>query len=112
MAEAPYTDMTGKTDKCQIQVMLTDWDGPFRINTSEGRFVDVENDKGIIAFARFETDSATETYEEFVLELEYRDLTRIPKYVVISACASTLGDYFTGGVGSVLLVDEFEFIYR
>lgn len=112
MAEAPYTDMTGKTDKCQIQVMLTDWEGPFRINTSEGRFVDVENDKGIIAFARFETDSATETYEEFVLELEYRDLTRIPKYVVISACASNLGDYFTGGVGSVLLVDEFEFIYR
>lgn len=112
MAEAPYTDMTGQTDKCQIQVMLTDWDEPFRINTSEGRFVDVENDKGIIAFARFETDSATETYEEFVLELEYRDLTRTPKYVVISACASNLGDYFTGGVGSVLLVDDFEFIYR
>lgn len=112
MAEAPYTDMTGQTDKCQIQVMLTDWDEPFRINTSEGHFVDVENDKGIIAFARFETDSATETYEEFVLELEYRDLTRTPKYVVISACASNLGDYFTGGVGSVLLVDDFEFIYR
>lgn len=112
MAEAPYTDMTGQTDKCQIQVMLTDWDEPFRINTSEGRFVDVENDKGIIAFARFETDSATETYEEFVLELEYRDLTRTPKYVVISACASNLGDYFTGGVGSVLHVDDFEFIYR
>ena len=35
-----------------------------------------------------------------------------PKYVVISACASSLGDYFTGGVGSVLYVDEFEFIYR
>ena len=28
-----------------------------------------------------------------------------------SACASYLGDYFTGGVGSLLYVDEFEFVY-
>ena len=84
----------------------------FLISTSDGRFVDVEKDPGIIAFARFETDRTTEGYEEFTLELDYRDLTRTPKYVVISACASKLGDYFTGGVGSVLYVDEFEFIYR
>lgn len=112
MAEGPYKDMIGQTDVCQIQVMLTDWAEPFLISTSDGRFVDVEKDPGIIAFARFETDRTTEGYEEFTLELDYRDLTRTPKYVVISACASKLGDYFTGGVGSVLYVDEFEFIYR
>ena len=112
MAEGPYADKLGETDRCQIQVMLTDWSEPFRINTSEGRFVDVENDKGIIAFARMEADYATDGYQEFTLDLEYRDMTRTPKYVVISACASSLGDYFTGGVGSVMYVDEFEFIYR
>lgn len=112
MAEGPYSDKLGNADRCQIQVLLTDWAEPFRINTSEGRFVDVDNDPGIIAHARFETDMETEGYEEFILELEYRDLCRIPKYVVISACASSLGDYFTGGVGSVLYVDEFEFIYK
>ncbi len=112
MAEGPYADKIGETDRCQIQIMLTDWPEPFRINTSEGRFVDVENDKGIIAFARMEADYATDGYQEFTLDLEYRDMTRTPKYVVISACASSLGDYFTGGVGSVMYVDEFEFIYR
>lgn len=112
MAEGPYADMIGNADKCQIQVLLTDWNEPFRINTSEGRFVDVDNDPGIIAWARFETDRLTDGYEEFMLDLEYRDMSRIPTYVVISACASSLGDYFTGGVGSVLYVDEFEFIYK
>lgn len=112
MAEDPYKDMIGKTDCCQIQVLLTDWAEPFLISTSEGRFVDVENDPAIIAVARFETDKTTDGYEEFSLDLEYRDMTRTPKYVVISACASRLGDYFTGAVGSVLCVDEFEFVYR
>ena len=112
MAEGPYADMIGKTDMCQIQVFLTDWSEPFVINTSEGRFVDVEKDPGIIAHAKMETDKATDGYESFELKLEYRDLTRTPKYVVISACASRLGDYFTGAVGSVLYVDEFEFVYR
>lgn len=112
MAEGPYKDMIGQTDCCQIQVLLTDWAEPFRISTSDGHFVDVEKDPGIIAFARFETDKITDGYEEFNIELEYRDLNRTPKYVVISACASRLGDYFTGAVGSVLCVDEFEFVYR
>ena len=41
----------------------------------------------------------------------YRDNSRIPRYIVIAAASSRYGDYFTGGVGSVLLVDEFELIY-
>jgi ribosomal protein S4 len=74
-------------------------------------FVDVDKDEHIIAYAKLESDEATDGYEDFVLELDYRDLTRTPKYIVISACASYLGDYFTGGVGSLMFIDEFEFVY-
>ena len=106
-------DLLGRSDKCQIQVILTDWDSPFRINTTKGHFVDIENDDHIIAFGRIETDESTDgEYKEFTIDLEYRTKTRKPTYVVISACASYLGDYFTGGVGSTLYVDEFEFIYE
>ena len=42
---------------------------------------------------------------------EYRDRTRTPKYIVIVAAASKYGDYFTGGVGSTLYLDEFSFVY-
>lgn len=110
--KSPYEGMMGKMDKCQIQVLLTDWEKPFHINTTAGKFVDVAGDPAIIAHAVLESDEPTDGFVEFTLPLEYRDLERKPTYVVVSACASSLGDYFTGGVGSVLHVDEFEFLYE
>lgn len=105
-----YNDMSGKTDIGQIQIMLTDWDQPSRIDTSAGTFVDVENDGHIIAYASLDLGQ-TDGYQPFTLELEYRDRTRTPKYIVIVAAASKYGDYFTGGVDSTLYLDEFSFVY-
>ena len=66
----------------------------------------------IIARGTIESDADTGgEYVEFECPLVYNDNTRIPKYAVVIACASLYGDYFTGGVGSVLYVDEFEFVY-
>ena len=111
-AKEPYLDLIGKaTDKCQIQIFLTDWDAPFTVNTTAGEFVDFENDKHIIAYGKLESDETVTDYREFQIDLEYRDKTRTPKYIVISCCASYLGDYFTGGEGSKLVVDEFELVY-
>ena len=107
----PYEAMKGQTDICQIQVFITDWDAPFTVNTNTGTFVDAENDPGIIAYGKLETSGSSDEYQSFTIPLEYRDLERKPKYIVISACASRYGDYFTGGVGSVLYVDEFELVY-
>ena len=112
-AKAPHEDKIGQTDRCQITVFLTDWDAPFRINTTAGKFVDLDNDPGIIAYGRLETgEDSNGEYIEFTIPLDYRDKTRKPKYAVIACAASYLGDYFTGGVGSTLHVDEFEFIYE
>ena len=111
MAKAPYESMKGQTDICQIQILLTDWDKPFTINTNTGTFVDVDNDPGIIAHGVLETSETMSDYEEFRIDLDYRDMTRKPTYIVITACASRYGDYFTGGVGSTLYVDEFELVY-
>lgn len=110
VAKGPYADMEGQTDVGQIQFILTDWDAPFRIDTSAGTFVDVQNDGHIIAYASMNLGQ-TDGYQPFTLELEYRDRTRTPKYIVIVAAASKYGDYFTGGVGSTLYLDEFSFVY-
>ena len=111
-AKAPYKELIGSAmDKCQIQIFLTDWDVPFTVNTLAGQFVDLQNDPNIIAFGKLESDETVSDYREFYIPLEYRDKTRTPKYIVISCCASYLGDYFTGGEGSKLLVDEFELVY-
>ena len=107
--QGSYNDMSGKTDIGQIQIILTDWDKPFTINTQDKTFVDV-NDERIIAYASLDLGQ-TDGYQPFTLELEYRDRTRTPKYIVIVAAASKYGDYFTGGVGSTLYLDEFSFVY-
>ena len=110
--------MEGKVDICQIQIFLTDWETQFRINTKESTFVDVENDPNIIAYGKLESNVNTSTkdnlvngYEPFTIKLDYRDLTRKPTMIVIVAAASKYGDYFTGGIGSTLYLDEFSFVY-
>lgn len=105
-----YNGMSGKTDIGQVQVMLTDWSSPFRVSTADGQFVNPQTDKGIIAYGTMDLN-ATGSYQPFTIELEYRDTSRVPKYIVIVAAASKYGDYFTGGVGSTLYLDEFSFIY-
>lgn len=105
-----YNGMSGKTDIGQVQVMLTDWSIPFRVSTADGQFVNPQTDKGIIAYGTMDLN-ATGSYQPFTIELEYRDTSRVPKYIVIVAAASKYGDYFTGGVGSTLYLDEFSFIY-
>ena len=110
-AKDPYTGLKGQPDTCQIQILLTDWDKPFRVNTSSSTFVDFENDPHIIAYGRLEDSRTMESYDDFTVRLEYRNTERKPKYIVIVAAASKYGDYFTGGVGSTLLVDEFSLVY-
>lgn len=98
-------------DKCQILVILTDWDKPFHVNTVEGHFVDFENDSGIIGFAKYESNENVTSWKEFCLPIEYRDTERIPTYAIVVCCSSYLGDYFTGGQGSTMWADEFSFEY-
>lgn len=109
-AAGEYSHMMGTMDKCQIMCILTDWDQMFNINTTAGQFVDLENDEHIIALGKYESDVQTNGYVEFTIPLTYRN-DRTPKYIVVVACSSYLGDYFTGGVGSTLYVDEFSFEY-
>lgn len=110
-AKDPYKDKLGTQDVCQIQILLTDWEKPFTVNTNTGTFVDFINDPNIIAYGKLESDQTVNTYQEFNIELEYRDSTRKPKYIVIVCSSSKYGDYFTGGVGSTLWLDEFELVY-
>ena len=50
-------------------------------------------------------------YTPFEINLEYRATDRRPRYAVIVSSASKYGDFFTGGEGSVLCVDDFKLHY-
>lgn len=107
----PYKDQMGKADQCQILAFLTDWDSPFRVNTNTKTFVDLDNDPGIIALGQFNTSDSSTEYVEITIPLVYRSNDRMPGYIVIAGASSRFGDYFTGGIGSVLYLDQFELIY-
>ena len=94
-------------------IVLADWDKPFEINTTSGKFLDVENDRNIIAYGELLDDVGTNgKYKEFEVKFNYRDMNRTPKYILVVAAASRYGDYFTGGTSSVLYVDEFTLSYE
>lgn len=110
--KAPYDNLKGTMDVAKIYVALTDWSAPFVVNTNTGTFFDV-NDPSVIAYGELEDGTGTSgEYREFTINLEYRDLERIPTHVLVVATASKYADYFTGGEGSLMYIDEFEFLFE
>lgn len=103
----------GGTDMCSIYIALSDADAPYTVNTREGTFVNFQTDPNIIAYGELPTTDCVTTsgWEEFTIDLKYRDLTRQPKYIIIVASASKYGDYFTGSSSSVMYIDDFELVY-
>ena len=109
-AKSPHEDMKGKMDVGRIEVILTDWSAPYNITTNYERFIDGATDPHVIGRAVIELKKATNGYVYFEVPIEYRD-DRTPTYVDITATPSRYGEFFTGGSGSTLYVDEFEFKY-
>ncbi len=103
--------MIGEPDSCHIYWALADWDEPFEIRTkySDRNLIDI-NDPNIIAYGEFVSSEAVAEYKTVELDFAYRNY-RTPKYLMIVATSSKWGDYFTGGEGSTLLLDEMELIY-
>lgn len=107
-----YKDLEGQMDICQIQAALADWTAPFDVNTGTNTFVEFsKSNKTILAHNEWVTGSTEGQWLPFDFYLTYRNVKTRPSYVIVSACASRYGDYFTGATGSVMLIDEFSFIY-
>ena len=110
-----YGDLKGQMDKCQIQLALfTGWTAPFHVKTGDNKFVDFSTaNTSIVAHNALESGSTNGKWVEFTMYVGYRkaNLRKAPSYVITTGCASYRGDYFTGGEGSVLLIDEFEYVY-
>lgn len=107
-----YEWLKGRSDSCHIYIALTDWDEPYEIRTrpSERQLLD-KTSSNIIAYAELIRGDEVATWQETDLELEYRYTNRTPKYILVVATSSKYGDFFTGGEGSKLWVDNFELIY-
>ena len=105
--------LRGKSDTCHVYVALSDKSEPYVIRTrpSERQLFN-KNDANIIAYGEFLSAETQSSYKQITIPLDYRATNRTPKYIVIVCAASKYGDYYTGGAGSTLFIDEMELVYE
>ena len=106
-------NLRGRPDSCHVYIALSDKSEPYEVRTAPSRRqVFNKNDVNIIAYGEFISAQTTSSYQQITIPLEYRANNRTPRYIVIVASASKYGDYFIGGVGSTLWLDEMELVYE
>ncbi len=105
--------MKGEPDICHIYIALSDKSEPYEIrNDPDKRQLFDKDDANIIAYGEFSSNQSTSSYKQIEIPLEYRYTNRTPKYIIIVASSSKYGDYYIGGVGSKLWLDEMELVYE
>ena len=106
-------NLEGQPDMFQIYIALSDKSEPYEIrNNPNNRHLFDPNDKNIIAYGEFTSSETVTSYKKLEIPLEYRATDRTPKYIIIVASSSKYGDYYIGGVGSKLWLDEMELVYE
>ncbi len=107
-----YTNLIGQPDTCIVWMALIDTPEPFEVRTNpkDQQLFDPEGSY-VVAYGKVQFGETVPDYIPFEFTLDYRSTSHKPTYVVIAASASKYGDYFTGGNGSVLYVDDFELLY-
>lgn len=107
-----YESFKGRPDTCNIYLALSDATEPYTIRTNPKNLsLFNPDDPTIIAYGNIQYGSSVNSYIPFEVELDYRSTSRIPNYIVIVCSASKYGDFFTGGNGSCLWVDDLELLY-
>lgn len=102
----------GQPDTCIVWCALVDCDEPVTIFTkpSERTLFD-KNAPYVIAYGEQQYGETVPEYVPFEITLNYNSTSRKPKYLLVVASSSKYGDYFVGGVGSTLYLDDFELDY-
>lgn len=111
-ASAELKYMMGRPDSCHIYVALTDWTAPYEIRTNpKNRQLFSPDMQSVIAYGELIYSGKMDQYKEFEIKLNYRSTSRRPSYILITSAASKYGDYFTGGAGAVLYIDQYSLDY-
>ena len=99
----------GADDECSIYIALTT--SQITIDTGEKIYFNV-NDPAIIAYGALDDSKCktTDGFESFEINLEYRSSEK-PLYIIVVASSSKYGDYFEGGNGSTMWLDNLKLVY-
>lgn len=114
----------GETDKGQIYIALcgeSSDDGDTYegvqyarvVRTKTARLFDSEA-ANVVAYGEHTFEAATDGNGMVQITIPFNDVhpTVVPKYVVFVASASKYGDFFSGGEGSTMWLDDVELVYE
>lgn len=113
---------TGDTDQGAIYVALTDgttqeyggeqWPAVIKTKASERQLFNPEGANVIAYGGQFFTEAtAGSGLVEITIPLDYRRTDVRPSNIILVASASRYGDYFCGGEGSTLWIDDVQLVY-
>ena len=104
--------LIGQPDTAIVWMALVDCPDPIEIRTNpSNRNLFDPSASYVVAYGKMQCAQTVDSYIPFEFTLDYTSTSRVPKYVIVCASASKYGDYFTGGVGSTLYIDDFELVY-
>ena len=104
----------GDTDYGQIYVALTT--STVTVNTADQSTLFNPNSKNVIAYGEVtwhENFGPDNQLEEILINFDYKESAKDtkPTHLIIVCSASKYGDYFVGGEGSLMYLDDFELVY-
>lgn len=104
---AGFGDLKGRPDTCIVWCALIDSPEPFEIRTNPNKRQLFDPDgPEVIAYGKVEYGYDIDSYIPFTINLDYKSTSRVPRYLLLVGSASKYGDYFTGGNGAVLCLDD------
>lgn len=111
-ASNEFKNLIGQPDTCSVWAALIDSDEPYEIRTNpNNRRLFNPDGPEVIAFGQLLNAETITSYVPFDFELKYKSTSRVPKYLIICASASKYGDYFTGGAGATMYIDDIKLVY-
>ena len=103
----------GEMDQCTMFCALLS--EPLVVdNTQMSTFPDWENDPRVIAYGTLSDEQNVHSggqWKRVSIPLVYRELNRQPTHLLVVFSASKYGDFFHGGEGSTLYLDDFSLEY-
>lgn len=111
-SDTRFKDWKGRPDTAMVYIALTDWPSPMEVRTNpRNQNLFDPADPGVIAYGYVQYGEDVSTWTPLSIELEYRSTSRVPKYVLVVCSASKYGDFFVGGSGSILTIDDLKLEY-
>ncbi len=125
IGDEQWRHLMGRPDSCQIYIALwhvedgqeEEYQGerfPIVVHTRPGteQHLFSPDNPRVIAYGQLTQGNNVSEWKSETITLNYKNTNVAPTHIQVVASSSKYGDYFTGGVGSTLTLDNIKLIYE